>query len=362
MIKCAKCVLPAVYPGIVFDERGICNYCNSYKSICLGEKKLLRYFYKAKRKKCKYDALVPLSGGRDSAYILYLATKIYKLNVMAFTYNNGFLAQAALRNINITVKNAEVDHILFNPSWDLLKKIYKISVIKSGELCSPCGIGIANGCLKIAADWNIPLILFGNSPVERGSYTPEMIYDIPRFKKILYNSEELTKNEIERFLIHLNYNPIYSIILNKLGFYSSRDIINPLDYIDRKSEAEIGQIINKELGWEDVGGNEYTKHFDCIAEPFSNFLREKRYGYSRRMCHLSNLIRMGQIDRHFAEEILKTEKEQYEPQSCLSVLDKLGLSKEDLEKAIAAKTFQYSSFSTKLVYLLRPIYNKLKKI
>jgi hypothetical protein len=32
MQVCKKCVLPATYPGITFDQEGICNYCREYAS------------------------------------------------------------------------------------------------------------------------------------------------------------------------------------------------------------------------------------------------------------------------------------------------------------------------------------------
>jgi hypothetical protein len=30
MQVCTKCVLPETYPGIQFDENGVCNYCIAY--------------------------------------------------------------------------------------------------------------------------------------------------------------------------------------------------------------------------------------------------------------------------------------------------------------------------------------------
>jgi len=31
MKRCAKCILPDNYPGITFNEEGICNHCFTYK-------------------------------------------------------------------------------------------------------------------------------------------------------------------------------------------------------------------------------------------------------------------------------------------------------------------------------------------
>ena len=29
--KCSKCILPETFPFIVFDNNGVCNFCNSHK-------------------------------------------------------------------------------------------------------------------------------------------------------------------------------------------------------------------------------------------------------------------------------------------------------------------------------------------
>ena len=41
MKRCTRCILPETFPGIRFDEKGVCNYCTSYHPIkVLGETKL----------------------------------------------------------------------------------------------------------------------------------------------------------------------------------------------------------------------------------------------------------------------------------------------------------------------------------
>ncbi len=49
--------------------------------------RLDRFIQWAKKKGRRYDALVPLSGGKDSTYCLYLATRQFGLQVLAFTFD-----------------------------------------------------------------------------------------------------------------------------------------------------------------------------------------------------------------------------------------------------------------------------------
>jgi hypothetical protein len=95
MQRCSKCILPETYPNITFDEKGVCNFCRTYKEPkpTGGEDILINLFNKVKKMGRIYDAVVPLSGGKDSTYVLYLATQVYKLNVLAYTFHNGFLTR-----------------------------------------------------------------------------------------------------------------------------------------------------------------------------------------------------------------------------------------------------------------------------
>ncbi|MDD5194206.1 MAG: hypothetical protein PHQ96_00845 [Candidatus Omnitrophica bacterium] len=343
MRRCVKCILPESYLKILFDEKGVCNYCNKYTPFTpMGEDTLVKYFEKAEKQNCQYDALVPLSGGKDSTYILYLAKKKYSLNILSYTFDNGFLSNVALQNIDSAVKKLNVDHIFYRPNQALLMKLYKAVLLVSGELCSVCGIGLKNSYCKIAADWNIPLILRGDSLVERNSYTPEDIYNIDRFKTILSDSGGITESDFRSFIGYYNKD---KLIKAYKKFRGIGRIISPLYYIKKPGEEEIVNIISEELDWRagdcDKGRCLNHKHIDCVAERFSNYIREQRFGYSRRVCQLSNLIRMGELSREQALAMLNAENPKEEPEITDIILGKLNISRNELAEAIKIKSFKY---------------------
>lgn len=88
--RCQKCILPANLPSVHLDSSGACNYCASYdaKYAALqeeSEKKgqnTLEHIIRRKTIGQKYDCLVPISGGKDSMYVLYLFSKVYRLKVL----------------------------------------------------------------------------------------------------------------------------------------------------------------------------------------------------------------------------------------------------------------------------------------
>jgi len=147
----------------------------------------------------------------------------------------------------------------------------------TGDICGACDIATKTHTLKVARDFSIPIILYGTSPLENDSFIPDSIQDIERFKYIMKISGNMTKKQINDFLIYPNLNMLRHSIYKKLGIFSKE--VSPLFYIDNPTDQEMGEIIKKEMGWQDETSREYSKHLDCIAESLTNYIRNKIYGY-----------------------------------------------------------------------------------
>ena len=336
---CKKCILPSNFQYIDFDEQGVCSYCKKYQPVqTKPEAELLKILEKAKKKHKVYDALVPLSGGKDSTYALYLATRKYDLNVLAFIYDNGFMSEIALENIENATRQLGVDHVFYRPSWDLLKRLYRQVLLKSGELCTVCGIGINNSILKISEAWDIPLILKGSMFTETNTIYFEQIYDVDRFKHILSEDGLFSESELENYLIYPDLDLYKQKINSLLGKFGKS--VNILFYQSVQNENTIAEILQKELLWQDGG-----KHSDCVAEQFSNYIRENRYGYSRSVAHLSNLVRSNQISRDEALQILIDEAPAKKQEKVEKIVERLGLSPEELNTIININPKKYEEYT-----------------
>ena len=114
-MRCSRCILPDTYPDIAFDDHGVCNYCRDYDEqwsgfdFNKGEQHLKQIFKAAVRKKKNYDCLVPVSGGMDSSYTLYLITRVYKLTPLAVNFDNGFQTDLARNNLKRITTSLGVD-------------------------------------------------------------------------------------------------------------------------------------------------------------------------------------------------------------------------------------------------------------
>ncbi len=351
MKTCVKCVLTDQYPGLTFNEQGICSFCEKkvhFKPI--GETGLIAEFEKARmiarKRKIGYDVLVPLSGGKDSTFMLYLAAIKYKLRVLAMTYDNGFLSPSALKNIQTTVKNAGVEHVFHRPDLEILKIVYRTMFRKTGDICGACDIGTNISILKVSHDYKIPLIVSGVSPLENDSFVPDSIQDIARFRYIMKATGRISRREMNKFLIYPNLNYFNQTILKHTGYFGR--LIFPLFYIENPSDKEMGRIIREALGWEDSTDSEYTKHFDCIAEPFTNYVRNKIYGYEHRICQYSNMIRRGEITRAHAMKMLDDDHLWEMPANVEPVMEYLGVTKEDLVEIFAYKPLTYEKHTSRI--------------
>ncbi len=358
--SCKKCLLHTGLPGVEIDSEGLCKYCRKNEPfVPIGEDKLKKIFNNAQKKNPQYDALVPLSGGKDSTYVLYLACKKYNLNVLTYTFDNGFISDFAKKNIETSTNNCSCDHIWVKPSQDLIDELYSITLKQSGEICGICGIGIERSMLKISEAYRIPLILMGHSPTESNSFTSENIYDQERLKAIFKQNPGISKNMVKRFLIYPNLNFISSFIYTKIGRFGRK--INVLYYIDLPTDKEIGNILKKEIGWTEPENSEYTRHFDCLAEPFTNYIREKRFGVSRRLPQLCNMIRNNEISREKALEIIDKDATNKLPENLEQLKNRLHFNGKDLDNICHIPVNVYSKHYSKWNKVFAKTRNILKK-
>ena len=355
---CSKCLLSDDIPNVVISDSGICNYCIDYTPFVPDNSKRLQLlFNKIKKNNKKYDALVPLSGGKDSTYVLYLAINKYNLKVLTYTFDNGLMSDLAKENIKKSVEVSNVDHIWVRPEKEIIKKLYRTTLLHSGEICGVCGIGIERSMLKISEDYDISLILLGHSPSESDSFTSENLYDQARIKAILKENKSITKKEINDFLIYPNMNFISTFIQTKIGRFGQK--VNLLYFEQPHSDSEIGDIIKHEFHWKDSGHSDYTRHFDCLAEPFTNYIREKRFGYSRRLPQLSYMVRNNEISIDKAR--LTLEKDQSELPDFNFIKSTFEIDDKDINKVCNIPLHVYdnkSSMSNTLFARVRLLMNK----
>lgn len=183
---CIRCCMPSTEEGTVHDEVGICRACQSseqkmhinWKERFEALKKILE---DAKAKAGNgYDCIVPISGGKDSAFQVYVLTQIFKVKPLAVTFNHNWYSETGWYNLQNVLETFNVDHIMFTPNRKLINKLAKRSVEMMGDTCWHCHSGVGAFSLNMAVKLKIPLMIFGESSAEnfgRASYLKPHTYD-----------------------------------------------------------------------------------------------------------------------------------------------------------------------------------------
>jgi tRNA(Ile)-lysidine synthase TilS/MesJ len=180
MKLCKRCVLPLNFPHVVFDDEGVCSTCREFagkKKISMLKAEYKKKFEKLIRKvrgKGDYDLLMCYSGGKDSTYALNLLKRKYKLNILAYTFDNGFVPERTYINIRNVVEKLGVDHIIFKPDFSILKAIFSSTLKRNpyslktleraSPVCTSCMGMVKYSAIRTAIEKEIPLIAFGWSP------------------------------------------------------------------------------------------------------------------------------------------------------------------------------------------------------
>lgn len=127
--------MPYTFPGITFNDNGVCNFCQqkplTYKK--QGKDKLLKLM-KSVKHKGKYDCVVPLSGGKDSTHILFYAKRKMDLKPIAVNYDSGFQSETARRNVRITCKALNIPLHIKGPKASIQEKIIREILLVSEGL------------------------------------------------------------------------------------------------------------------------------------------------------------------------------------------------------------------------------------
>ncbi|MBI3154491.1 MAG: hypothetical protein HYZ20_03705 [Burkholderiales bacterium] len=194
MKRCKNCLLPAAVPGSDIDKSGLCRLCRAPSSSSdINERQhaqrqawkadLERTLAAARGQGRPYDALVCLSGGKDSLYLLHRLRVDFGLSVLAFTTDVN-IPDVAWRSIRRTVAKLEIDHLVYRPPEAFYRKLFRFllteqeargAVYTVSYVYAPLFEGDA---LQVALEKGIPLVAAGYSP---GQPEPErMVYEFSR--------------------------------------------------------------------------------------------------------------------------------------------------------------------------------------
>jgi len=332
--RCSFCILPANLPGITLDENGKCNYCQEFESHYMTKtsmsaeetKKRFESLVEKLRRKGGYECLVPLSGGKDSSYVLYEIVKTYNMKALAFNFDNGFRCNEAVRNIEALVDKLGVDLIQFKLSRDMMNKLFKTFLQRAGEFCTPCNMLIGLMGVRIAKQYGLKAIMTGNSQYMTpglGGVSPATYFDRAYYFNVIRGLIDF--NEVRDYVV-----PPYTTMALQRIIGSRPQVIDVLEYL-RPSISHIHDVLTKQLAWKQPGGD--IQHGDCMLNAIKDYLMYKKWQCTEVTAVYSAGCRTGEFSRQEALEKALSEECTEVPGILPHFLEQLGMTEAEFEEA-----------------------------
>lgn len=367
--ECSNCILDTNDDAAIsFDEKGVCNYCNTYYKN-YGNIKSNPHFngtnlrptldkIKSLSKGKKFDSIMGLSGGVDSSY-LALKAKEWGLNPLLIHFDNGWNSELAVQNINAIIDYTGFELYTYVVDWEEFRDL-QLSYVKAGVL-----------------DWEIPTdhgffaCLF-NQAYKRGiksiltghNYQTESILPKPmRWSKMdVANLKDIHATfgkgkKIKSFPTLDFWKYSYFQLVMKFNRF------NLLEMIDYNKDEAKKEIIEK-MGWIDYGGKHYESFFTKF---YQGYVLPQKFKVDKRKAHLSNLICSGQITKELAKEELAKppyELEKIEADTAYFT-KKLGIKREEFDfimKQTPVPHLNYKSYETGLYRKHERFMKKIKPL
>ncbi|MDK9723676.1 MAG: N-acetyl sugar amidotransferase [Sterolibacteriaceae bacterium MAG5] len=309
MRYCKSCIMPDTRPEIVFDENGVCDACLSHKKKesevdwQARETEFLKILDRYRRSDGYYDCIVPVSGGKDSCYQAYTMKTKYGMNPLCVNFVPCEMTDVGQKNL-VFLRDLGFDLLQIGSNRSIYRRMSKIGFERLGDCCWPEHIGIFTAPIRVAVNYKIPLVIWGENP--------QLEYGGPAAER---ESRTLRKGWLEEFQM-LGYR--ISDLLNE-GF-SEKDLY-PFLYPSDEELAQVG-VTGLYLGyftkWDgrrnmehmvSLGWNRnpdgpcegtYTdyENLDCKwVGGLHDYLKFLKYGYGRATDNACIDIRFGRMER-----------------------------------------------------------------
>ncbi len=165
------------------NSEGLCIHCQNYldRPWDAGKEKFIRLVSGFAGKGTRgYDVMCPLTGGKDSVFVLYCLTQfVPQVRVLALTWDHGFHREQSWRNMRNAVAACGTEHVVL-PLGESQEDTYRVIQGFQRELglpCLCCSLGGQPILLGAAAERGVPLVVLGTIEGQnRRHYSEELFH------------------------------------------------------------------------------------------------------------------------------------------------------------------------------------------
>jgi N-acetyl sugar amidotransferase len=346
--RCSICVLDNKLFDLEFDAFGQCDACadgfeRQMREWSPGEPGRLQLEVMSKKLKAegvgkKYDAIIGLSGGIDSAYLAHIAVKDMGLRVLAVHVDAGWNSSAAVRNIERMVCKLGIDLYTHVVEWSDIADL-QYAFLKAGVFNQdlPQDHAFFSTLYRVSNTFGIGTFLSGVNYVSE-SVSPR--HSGPSYldgKHIRAIHKRHGRHGLKRMkMMSLSW----YLVQTKLR--KRPRILKPLDLIDYDKDAAKAFLLQN-YDWTEYGEkhseSRFTKFYQEVYLP-------RKFGFDKRQLHLSSLIVSGKLKREDALAALEKPicSPQKAKQDTAFVAKKLGISYAELESELDKPPKDHSAY------------------
>jgi hypothetical protein len=308
---------------------GVCNYCmECTKFQPLGEHILFQIIDSHRDKGKKYECIVNISGGRDSAYTLLKLKKDHAMKVLALNYANLFTDEQAKKNMANMVQALGVDFIQFYHRSSIFEYCFRNNLLAWLKNPSPAMVQmmcigykiIWKDILRITKHYNITLIVNGGNPHEHTSYKKELL-QVSHVENLVATYLKNIRGIGTEILKNIRYlNPrcaptlIKGYLFNNqysLGTRFSGKGVTCIDlfHFIAWNEKDILPRITRKLDWDYPHDLKSTWCWDCRIGHLKDYMYMKTLGMTEKGDFYAKMVREGLMSRQEALRRLENENQ-----------------------------------------------------
>jgi N-acetyl sugar amidotransferase len=345
---CKNCLNMSTRPRITFDNKGWCNACQWMEektSINWHDRdsQLKELIAKYKSKTGNFDCVVPVSGGKDGSYQAYMLKHKYGMNPLAVTVRPALSLTIGDQNLTNFI-NSGYNHIHISPNPKVLNKLNKYGFIEKGFPYYGWLIAISSACIRLAANFKIPLMFYGeDGEVEYGGSTESKyvpVFDIKYIKKIyleggheqilnkILKDEDVSESDLYffRFPSHEEYDTT-GLSFTHWSYYEAWDSYR--NYIVAKENCG---LIEKSEGSDDTFTN-FSQN-DQALYSLHAYMMYLKFGFGRATQDAGIEIRRGSMTREQGLNLVKMYDNAYPYHLIDTYLEYYQMTKDEFDEVL----------------------------
>ena len=341
---CTRCLYPANHPlYITFDEQGVCSGCRVHEEKDrrdwrerLRSLQQLAREYRA-RSRSVHDCIVPVSGARDSYFVVHVVKHVLGLHPLLVSYNKHYNTQVGIRNLAYLRTLLGCDIMMMTVSPERVKRITRETLRLRGSMYWHCLAGETAYPVQTAVKFKIPLIVWG---------AHQGLDQVGMFSHL--DEVEMTrKYRKEHDLMGLEAD---DLLAQSESVLSAADVAQFQYPHDKELEAVgvRGIYLNNYIRWDTKAQHEQMiraygyetspqqRTFDAYNDVDSfhyaglhDYIKFLKWGYGKATDHASREIRLRRLTREQGARLVRRYETVF-PSDLDLFLDWIGLTQSDL--------------------------------